>query len=165
MTTAVNVADLRGLDDPFRDEPIPAGGGGVPPGEYRIKLYSLNLGYSKAGDLMLSQEWHVVGGQYDGWKVFRNNMLTTNQNLGYLKKDLKTMGVNVDDARFKLSSFLDKNLNKLLDVECIATVVLQKNDPTKTNCYLKSLASADMAEEAAAAAGGDEGDFDPFAEE
>jgi hypothetical protein len=164
--TALRKEDLEQYDDEFREADEPEIGGNVPDGNYIVKVDAVEMRTSQNGNPYLNWDLLVVNGECEGRHLFRNNMLQTQQNLGYLKHDLSTCGVNIKSPQFKLSNFLTKHLNKLLDLHLEVTAKARRDDPTRLNVYLNKLVEADAVASATAesgeTAGGEEDDFDPF---
>lgn len=167
--TAISKADLAQYDDEFRDSEEPEIGGNVPDGVYIAKVDSVEMRTSQAGNYYLNWDLEIVSGGCVGRHVFRGNTMQTQQNLGYLKRDLKTCGVNIDSPKFKLSTFLTSHLTRLLDLNLEVIVKTRRDDPARQNVYINKLVDADAvaAESATGEAAGDDGaddDFDPFAD-
>ena len=181
MATTFTLDSLKHLDDPFKETPASEGGGGIlPEGKYRLRLDAYDPGTTQKGALRVNLELIVVGGELDGRKCYKTwvlesvnddgskNAEKTKTLLSMFKGDLKKLGVKVEDPKFSIANFLTKHLEKLLDVEFLATVKHNKSgDQTRANIYIDKLAGADVDATAVDSAGDDAAsdEFDPFAEE
>lgn len=192
MSDTVTTAELTHLDDPFKDaDEVETGGGRPPDGDYIFRIEAVELRKGReSGDPYFNWELHVHTGEYAGRKVYRVNGMKSDQNIGYLKHDLKTCGIPVDNPKFKISWFLTGSagegkalpkgfptLNDLLDKLVKGTIKTRKDDPAKYNLYLNELVDPSTVEVGAVnpAGNGDDGEawdesegagaaFNPFAD-
>lgn len=105
----------------------------IPNGKYQAKIDKVYLDRSKtSSNLMLKWELVIISGQYQGRRLFRNNMLATKENISWLKTDLETAGVVLERT-----SDLPNRLGDLLDVVLEVSVRNRKEgDRDYQNVYL-----------------------------
>lgn len=129
--------DLSHLDDAYSETPLETSDReSIPDGKYTARVTKAMLATSKkSGDPMLKWELTIVAGDYEGRKLFRNNMLANPENLKFLKKDLNTCGMTLD----KLSS-LGNRLEELLD---LVLEVQKKTNGEYENVYLNKRVTLD----------------------
>lgn len=110
--------DLSHLDETWKNTEVTDDNRSeIPDGKYLCRVEEVELKESKAGKPMLAQRLLILDGKYKGRKLFRNSMLVTEENVKYLKKDLITLGIELE----RLSD-LPNHLNSLLDIEVQVTV-------------------------------------------
>jgi hypothetical protein len=134
MSTNMEEIDLTQFDDDYSAAPAPESNDSkVPEGKYVAKIERVLFRNAKSsGRPMLSWELKIVEGASSvGRKVFRNNLLDSPERLGWVKKDLRTCGIEV----VKLSEL---NLDELLDRELEVQV---KHNGDNQNVYLNRLVS------------------------
>lgn len=85
--------------------------GSIPDGRHYAKVMEAYLKRSAAGNPMLKWVLEIVGGDHAGTKVYRQNMMQTQENMKWLKIDLKTAGIEL-----KKASELEANLDKLIGI-------------------------------------------------
>jgi hypothetical protein len=134
------MADLTFLDDQFEEAEEPQGGTSVPDGQYTAKVENVEFTETRTAEPkpILKQELVITDGEFSGKSLYRNNLMSTAQNLGYLKKDLRALGIDVNAPGFKLSHFLQNGLSELLD-KVVGVTVKNKLDQTGTmrcNVYI-----------------------------
>jgi hypothetical protein len=185
---ATEARDLNYLDDPFSEAPE-ATGGGCPDGQYVWLVDAVEVKESPTtGNPYLNWTLQVASPEAMAGRVmFHTNNIPTSdsdlekakQQLGFLKRDLAAVGVNVKHPQFRLSDFLNNYLNKLLDktVSGNAKTKDDKNGKPRQNTYFDKLASGEApavqgAQSGAGVAGGciapaqaAPAPFDPFADE
>jgi hypothetical protein len=124
----------------------------LPDGKYFVEVEAAEVKTSKAGQPMLSWTLRVLQGRYDNRMLWRNNMLETKQNLGWLKKDLKICGV-------ELAKLNDLN-TRASELVGLCLEITQKTSDKYSNVYLNRLltdeeiAKLSAADPAPAASGG-----------
>jgi hypothetical protein len=159
------------LNNAFKDAPEAAGGGRVPPGTYVAEVESAELTEAKSsGKPMIKWTMVVIEGDYKDSHIFMNSMIpvpgdqkeTALRSLGFLKKNLKTAGVDIDAANFNLGVFLTSQLSTLQGVVMEVAVQAQKDDPSNFQTYLNRFIS--KPEDGGETFGGDEKE-DPFKDE
>lgn len=181
---AASASELGYLNQGFVRAEEPEGIGPlIPNGDYVVRVESVELKRGKdSGQLGLSQELDIVGGDYNGRKLFRWNNIPemdtppekAMQQLGFLKKDLRAYGIDIDAPAFELSAFLANGLDAMLDRIVDVTTKITKNQRTgkeSVNTYINGL--AESAEVYAGATSGSasgkpgpgEPGYDPFADE
>ncbi len=126
--------DLSQFDADFEAAEEPAAfDGKVPEGKYTARIERAYFRNAKStGAAMLSWELQITGPSHEGRKVFRNNMLSRPENLAWLKKDLRTCGIQIA----KLSEL---DLNDLIGLELDVQV---KHNGDNQNVYLNGLVDA-----------------------
>jgi len=131
MSTSVNEYDLEHFDDDYAQAEVedkeykP-----VPNGKYQASVARVELTRAKSsGNLMLAWELDILGPNCIGRKLWRNNLMVTQENIKWLKGDLITCGLELD----KLSE-LPSRLNELLDIHLEVTVKVQ--DKKNNSVYL-----------------------------
>ena len=110
--TPVTDADLAGFDDEYEAydvsnsefEP-------VPDGRYQVRVETVEITRSRAGDPMLKWMLRIVGPTHQGRVLWRNCVMATPESIHRLKKDLYACGVKL--ARM---SELRANLGQLVDI-------------------------------------------------
>jgi hypothetical protein len=128
--------DLSHLDEAYDKAPLETGSGNVPDGKYTAKVARAFIAESKrSGDPMLKWELTIIAGDYEGRKLFRNNMLANEENLKFLKKDLNTCGMTLN----RLSE-LGNRTEELLD---IVVEVQKKTNGEYENVYLNKRIDVD----------------------
>lgn len=135
--------DLGFSDDQFREIPAAEGGVSVPAGKYIANISELELTQTKdRTKWMLRWTLEIVGGPFDGRKLFRNNLWDTPQQVGFLKRDLINCGIDVNDIGFKFNTFMNENLTDLLDTHIQVQVAKKTGNDGRenTNVYINGLA-------------------------
>ena len=175
---AVAQQELSWMDKDFTAASEPEVGSPIPDGIYQAKVDSVEVRHSQKGRLGLSQELIIIGGNYDGRKLFKwSNMPETPtneeektkalQSLGFLKKDLRSYGINIDAPGFSLSGFLSGNIGDLLD-RVVEVQVKTKKGEDSANIYINKLVSAPggaLSGELLPTNDPNSRDWDPFAEQ
>jgi hypothetical protein len=67
----------------------------VPDGKYQVRVTRVELKDSKQGNPMLEWELDILGPRHAHRKLWRRNMLTSSENIKFLKSDLYTCGVTL----------------------------------------------------------------------
>ena len=95
--TVPNVPDLSAFDDSYQQaEAYENEFPDVPDGTYHAIVEKLELTTSQSGNPMLKWQMTVVEDtQYTGRKLFHNNMITSPENIRWLKTDLERAGLNI----------------------------------------------------------------------
>lgn len=109
-----NYADkLSEMDDVWKDTEPAAGGDfdNLPDGDYQVLVDRAEIRESQKGNLMLEWTMKVTGPTHERRLVWRRNMLMSDKNIAFLKRDLATCGVALE----KLSD-LPAQLDELLDL-------------------------------------------------
>lgn len=112
------------------------GGGSVPAGTYQAKIEKAFL-KEKNDHMFFNVQLNIITGEYTGRKLFRNTDLDYVRDgeyigLGFLKKDLETLGVECDDI-----SQLESVGKEILDLVVECNVVV--NSKGYTNTYINKL--------------------------
>jgi hypothetical protein len=113
----VSATDLATFDTEFEGAPIENSDfEPIPDGRYQVVVERVELLRSKAGNAMLKWTLRVLGPQYQGRLLWRNNVIASAENLKWLKSDLHTCGLTLG----KLSE-LPARLAELLDLHLEVT--------------------------------------------
>ena len=122
--------DLAQFDDVFEEASGEDEFESVPDDKYQIIVDRVELTRTKTnGDPMLTWELRIISGEYEGRKMFRNNVMASKENVTWLKKDLNKCGVKLN----KLSE-LPLHLERLLDVQLEVT---KRTRDENENIYFK----------------------------
>lgn len=140
MSQATN---LEYLDEMWEEAEEPEISGKPPIGTYHSRVDEVEFRTSQAGSDLLNWKLVAIDGEHQGRILFRNNMLTTTQNLGYCKHDLRLCGIDISAEDFKLSDFITNRLAELLDKVVLTTVKAQKDDPERYNVYFNEEKTGD----------------------
>ena len=105
----------------------------VPDGKYTVEVEAAKVATSQSGQAMLKWTLRIVGGKFDGRLLWRNNMLETKQNLGWLKRDLAISGI-------VLAKLNDLN-DRAQELVGFCFEVTQKTTGQYSNIYLNRLLS------------------------
>lgn len=101
----------------------------VPDGKWQVNIEKAELVRSQtSGNPMLKWTLRVLGPDHVGRLLWRNNMLVTDENIRWLKTDLKKAGLEIAKA-----SDLPSSLDRLLDVKLLVT---KKTNGEFTNIYI-----------------------------
>lgn len=112
----MSTVDLSDLDEVFAQTEAPSESKSFdepPDGRYNVQVAKAEIKTSKNGNRYLSLQLRILDGDHEGRYLFHRCMLVTRQNLTFLRKDLKTMGVELEkasDLPSKLDALLDKQL-------------------------------------------------------
>jgi hypothetical protein len=110
--------DLSAFDDDFVEAPIEEREfDEVPDGKYQVQVDKVEITTAKSsGNAMLKWTLRILGPQFAGRLLWRNNVIATRENVRWLKNDLHTCGLDL----VKLSELGD-HLPQLLDVQLEVT--------------------------------------------
>ena len=115
--TPVNDTDLAPFDDFYEGEEVGDDGfENVPDGKYQVIVDRVELVRTTKGDPMLKWSLRILGPTHEGRLLWRYNVMVSNENIRWLKKDLYACGLRL--ARL---SELPANLERLLDVKLEVT--------------------------------------------
>jgi hypothetical protein len=147
--------DLSHLEDDFTGAEAQAAKSfdDIPDGKYLVEVMAADVTSSRAGSPMLSWSFEIRAGNHDGRKLWRNNMLASKANLGWLKTDLAKCGITLAKV-----NDLNERAHELVG---LILHVVQKTNGTYKNVYLERLATeAEVADLSAPAI--DKNDTVPF---
>jgi hypothetical protein len=128
--------DLSQFDNGFNTtEPAATNDDPVPDGHYTVKVERVELKRSKTkGHPMLVWSLRITSGKYARRMLFKTNLIASERNLPWLKRDLLAVGL-----RLKKLSDLPHHLDELLDMRLEVT---QRTKGEYVNVYInKRLAS------------------------
>ena len=121
--TPVTDLDLANFDEVFEGSDGEASDyESIPDGHYQVRVDSVQLLRSSKGDPMLKWSLRVIGPTHEDRLLWRNNVMVSDENIAWLKKDLFTCGLRLA----KLSE-LPANLERLLDI-CLEVTKKTKGD-------------------------------------
>ena len=128
--------DLSHLEDDFSEAEEKKAGNfdPVPDGKYVVEVDRAEVTTSKSGAPMLKWTLRILQGPHDNRMLWRNNMLSSKANLGWLKTDLGKCGivlVKVNDINERASELVGLVLH-----------VTQKTSGQYSNVYIDGLADA-----------------------
>lgn len=133
------MTDLQRLQDDYAKAQPASGGAELPDGTYQAEVTRAELKRSKKGNLMLSWTFRVLAPEeYAKRLIFHQNMLQTAENMGWLKKDLATAGVELPEIT-GLSGILNTLLGRVLEVK-------RETRGEFTNVYLQALLAKSVGE-------------------
>ena len=123
-------------DENVADLPVPESQGGsddVPDGKYQARVTAACMLRKKKDDSpMLKMELEIMTGKYAKSVLVRFNQFATEQNRGYLKKDLQTMGMTL--ARWRdLPGRVTELVNKAVEVQ------VKNREGLPCNVYINKL--------------------------
>lgn len=104
-----NIIDLSRYDDEYSGIK-PEARGPVPDGTYQVNIEKAELALSQSKNPMLKWQLRIIAPEFIGRIIYKHNMLSTSDNLKWLKTDLLTCGLELQ----KLSD-LQQNLGSLLN--------------------------------------------------
>ena len=129
----------------------------LPDGKYIVEVDQAELTTSRSGSPMLKWTLRVLQGPFDNRLMWRNNMLASKENLGWLKADLTKCGLTLAKV-----NDLNERAGEL--VGCVLEVT-QKTNGQFTNVYINRMLTDDEVTaltNAAAAPPIDPNDVTPF---
>jgi hypothetical protein len=103
--------DLSSFDSDFETAEAPTQNE-VPDGKYQVRIESVRLENSQKGDPMIKFDLQVISGSQSGRHIFRNSVITQ-ATIPYVKRDLKTLGIELSkfsDLENRLEDMLDMTL-------------------------------------------------------
>ncbi len=86
---------LAQFDDTFNNLEVVAESE-IPDGKYHVTVEKAELTKSQTGNPMLLWRLRIIGPDQDGQVLWHRNMIATEDNVMWLKKDLVTCGVHLD---------------------------------------------------------------------
>lgn len=146
---SLTMEDMTDIQAMWVDAEEPAGGELVPEGNYIARVDVCRPERSQSMQRMLKWELCICAGPYTGRTLYRNNMLETAQNIGWLKADLRKAGVDVDNPGFDIAQFIVAGTSALIGK--LLKITVKKGKPRDDgrdnwNVYLNAVATeADVA--------------------
>jgi hypothetical protein len=104
-----NFIDLSRYDEEYSGIK-PEARGPVPDGTYQVNVEKAELAMSQSRNPMLKWQLRIIAPEFIGRIIYKHNMLSTSDNLKWLKTDLLTCGLEL-----QLLSDLQQNLGRLLN--------------------------------------------------
>lgn len=111
----------------------------IPDGTYQVVVVDAKVRLSKAGHPMLSMQLKILGTRYKNQRLFRNNMMTTPENIKWLKTDLYTAGLKLE----KLSDLPER----AKDLIGTTLEVQKKTRGDNYNVYINRTIEIDLAQD------------------
>lgn len=141
--------DLATLDSDYDKSKAPESNRDpIPDGKYQVNVEKAELTRSKStGNPMLKMTLKILAPSHVGRLLWHNNMFTTSDSLGWLKKDLLTCGMVLE----KLSD-LERRLHEIVDIKL---EVYKKTNGEIENVYLNKRIYLNEGELAGSAPSGD----------
>ena len=113
----VTEADLADFDEAYETSDVSESDfEPVPDGKYQVRVDTVELTRTQKGDPMLKWCLRIVAPSFVGRLLWRNNVLVSEENIRWLKKDLFAC-----DVRLARVSELPANLGRLLDIHLEVT--------------------------------------------
>jgi hypothetical protein len=146
--------DLRALDGDFADAPVEEKKfQEIPDGKYQVSVDGVEITKTKAsGKSMLKWTLKIRGPRFAGRLLWKNNVMIPGPNMGWLKQDLRTCGLELE-----LLSQLRAHLPSLLGVWIEVT---KKTVGENSNIYFNKRIATD--ESSGSGHGGENYDGVPF---
>jgi len=115
--TPVTATDLAHFDDVYKESEVTEDEfETVPDGKYQTEVDRVELVRTTKGDPMLKWALRILGPTHAGRLLWRYNVMATDENIRWLKKDLYACGIRL--ARL---SELPASLERLLDIRLEVT--------------------------------------------
>jgi len=133
----MSIADRLAQQDQTFHDASAEGFENVPPGEYLVEVYKMEVRESRTHTLMLCWQFQVMDGQHSGQMIFLNSNLEHPRSVGFLKKDLAKCGLDVTNLRL---SEIESWMHQLNDLSLSVKVVTGK-DPKFNNVYINGPAA------------------------
>lgn len=86
----------------------------IPTGEYEVSIEKLEATSSKKGDPMVTVWFNILDGEYEGSKIFMNQLITKGFQIRIVNKFLRSLDTN-NDVEFKTFSQYEELINKIFD--------------------------------------------------
>lgn len=122
----------------------------LPEGDYIVRVDACRYERTQTFKRILKWELVVVAGELNTRTTTRVNMLESAQNIGWLKKDLRSAGVDIDAADFDIAQFIANGTSVLIGK--LLKITSKKGKPNAEtgrdnwNVYINAVATdADVA--------------------
>ncbi|MCR4912860.1 MAG: DUF669 domain-containing protein [Lactobacillus sp.] len=86
----------------------------VPTGEYEVSIEKLEATSSKKGDPMVTVWFNILEGDFEGSKIFMNQLITKGFQIHIVNEFLRSLGTD-NDVEFKTFSQYEELINKIFD--------------------------------------------------
>ena len=121
------------LEQAWAEAKEPAGD--VPAGKYLAEIVNIKTRRSKDGHDLIMWEFSVIEGEYEGCKFIKFSAVKEGTSMGWLKKDLKTCGIQP-----KTLAEMRERLKDLLELRVEVNRVEGKGG--QINTYINALVAA-----------------------
>ena len=86
----------------------------VPTGDYEVEIEKLECTSSKKGDPMVTVWFNILEGDFEGSKIFMNQLITKGFQILIVNEFLRSLGTD-NDVEFKTFSQYEELINKIFD--------------------------------------------------
>lgn len=86
----------------------------VPTGDYEVEIEKLECTSSKKGDPMVTVWFNILEGDFEGSKIFMNQVITKGFQIHIVNEFLRSLGTD-NDVEFKTFSQYEELINKIFD--------------------------------------------------
>ncbi len=86
----------------------------VPTGDYEVEIGKLECTSSKKGDPMVTVWFNILEGDFEGSKIFMNQLITKGFQIHIVNEFLRSLGTD-NDVEFKTFSQYEELINKIFD--------------------------------------------------
>lgn len=109
--------DIEALRDEVKEATENGGSGEyreVPTGDYEVEIEKLECTSSKKGDPMVTVWFNILEGDFEGSKIFMNQLITKGFQIHIVNEFLRSLGTD-NDVEFKTFSQYEELINKIFD--------------------------------------------------
>lgn len=86
----------------------------IPTGDYEVEIEKLECTSSKKGDPMVTVWFNILEGDFEGSKIFMNQLITKGFQIHIVNEFLRSLGTD-NDVEFKTFSQYEELINKIFD--------------------------------------------------
>lgn len=86
----------------------------VPTGDYEVEIEKLECTSSKKGDPMVTVWFNILEGDFEGSKIFMNQLITKGFQIHIVNEFLRSLSTD-NDVEFKTFSQYEELINKIFD--------------------------------------------------
>lgn len=86
----------------------------VPTGDYEVEIEKLECTSSKKGDPMVTVWFNILEGDFEGSKIFMDQLITKGFQIHIVNEFLRSLGTD-NDVEFKTFSQYEELINKIFD--------------------------------------------------
>ncbi|MYZ01917.1 DUF669 domain-containing protein [Lactobacillus salivarius] len=86
----------------------------VPTGDYEVEIEKLECTSSKKGDPMVTVWFNILEGDFEGSKIFMNQLITKGFQIHIVNEFLRSLGTD-NNVEFKTFSQYEELINKIFD--------------------------------------------------
>lgn len=109
--------DIEALRDEVKEAAENGGRGDypdIPTGEYEVEIEKLEATSSKKGDPMVTVWFNILDSEYEGSKIFMNQVITKPFQINIVNEFLRSLGTD-NDVKFKTFSQYEKLIDDIFD--------------------------------------------------